>query len=267
MKILLITICLFILNSWNCYAVEKKHPAKIHHPTKIPHPAKINTKDIHWDYSGIKGPENWGKIDKAFLLCSEGKNQSPVNLTGFVKTKLKDIDFNYKTDAEELINDGHTIKVNYEKGSYIVIDNIIFELRQIRFHAPSENLLNGKSYPMEGHLIHMDKHGNLAIIAVMFVEGKGNELIKSLWMQIPKASGEKSVLTEKLNVDGLLPRKRNYFRFNGSLTTPPCTEGVRWFVLKNAITISKEQIKSFKDIIKNNNNRPIQPINARVILE
>ncbi|MBF0541573.1 MAG: carbonic anhydrase family protein [Nitrospirae bacterium] len=257
-KVLLITVCFMflIVNIGN--AAIKKHQIKKHSVIK-------NAKNISWGYSGAGSPENWGKLDKSFSICSEGKNQSPVNLTAFVKTAIKNIYFNYNTYAAEILNNGHAIEVNYSNGSTITVDKTTFELKKIIFHAPSENTVEGRSYPMEAQLIHSDKHGNIAIIAVLLTEGSENEFIKTLWTQLPKKSGEKNSLAERLNVNNMLPMDRHYFRFSGSLTTPPCTEGVRWFIFKNAITISKEQIKTFTDVM-HDNNRPVQQINGRVIL-
>jgi carbonic anhydrase len=259
-RISILTICIIFLVFGVASAKEKGHSAK-------GHTAKGHSSGTHWEYSGKAGPENWGKLDKAFAACSEGKNQSPVNITGFIKADLKNIEFNYNSKPSEILNNGHTIQVNFESGSTIMIDNIIFELKQFHFHAPSENVVDGKSYPLEAHLVHADKQGNLAVIGIMFTEGAENELINALWKQIPKKAGDKVVITEKLSVNNMLPVARDYFRFNGSLTTPPCTEGVRWLVLKNAMTISKEQVKVFTEVMQHNNNRPVQPINARTILK
>ena len=221
----------------------------------------------HWDYSGVEGPENWGKLSADFLACSAGKNQSPVDLKGTIKGRLKPVKFEYKTLASEIINNGHTIQANYTPGSTISIDGIRFELKQFHFHAPSENLINGKSFPMEMHLVHADKDGNLAVIGVMLKVGAANTAITKLWKQMPDKAEGKNSLTSKVSALDLLPGKQTYFRFNGSLTTPPCSEGVRWMVMKQAITVSKEQLQAFERTMQHANNRPVQPVNARQIIE
>lgn len=220
----------------------------------------------HWGYSGHEGPENWASLSADNYACN-GKNQSPVNLTGFVESELQPIAFDYKAGGKEVLNNGHTVQVNYHKGSSIKVDGIEFNLLQFHFHAPSENHIDGKSYPLEAHLVHADKDGNLAVVAVMFEEGKQNEGLKQAWSKMPQHSGDKYELSADVNVKDILPENRDYYRFNGSLTTPPCSEGVRWLVLKQAVTASKAQIKSFKHALHEPNNRPLQAANARIILK
>lgn len=221
----------------------------------------------HWEYSGNEGPGNWGKLAPEFAACAMGKNQSPVDLKGAIKGQLAPIKFDYKTNAGEIINNGHTIQANYTPGSSISIDGVQFELKQFHFHAPSENLINGKSYPMEMHLVHADKDGNLAVVGVMFEEGAANPAIADLWKQMPEKADGKNALAAQVNALKLMPAKQAYFRFNGSLTTPPCSEGVRWMVLKTPITASKEQLHAFEHAMHHANNRPVQAINARPIIE
>ncbi len=221
----------------------------------------------HWTYEGTEGPEHWGELDPAFKLCSSGKNQSPIDLKEFVAADLKPIRFAYQPGTRAILNNGHTIQVNYAPGSSITINGHRFELKQFHFHAPSENRINGKSYPLEGHLVHADEQGNLAVVAVMFQEGAANPLLAKLWQGMPEAAGEQRELAEKLDVSALLPKKRAYYRFNGSLTTPPCSEGVWWLVMKQPVTVSKEQVEQFAHLMHHPNNRPVQPVNARPVLQ
>ena len=219
----------------------------------------------HWGYSGENGPENWAKLTPEFGACT-GKNQSPVNITGTIKADLKPLKFNYKAGESQILNNGHTVQVVYDAGSTVVIDGVEYNLKQFHFHAPSENQITGKSFPMEGHFVHADKDGNLAVVAVMYKEGKENKALAKLWAHLPK-EGEKIALTPAGNALDLLPQNHAYYRFNGSLTTPPCTEGVRWIVMKKPVFVSKSQIEAFKTIMEHDNNRPVQPANARTILE
>jgi carbonic anhydrase len=221
----------------------------------------------HWGYGGAEGPEHWGELDPAFKLCSSGKNQSPVDLKGFVEADLKPIQFTYRAGAGTILNNGHTIQVNYAPGSTITVNGHRFELKQFHFHAPSENLIEGKSYPFEGHWVHADDQGNLAVVAVMFREGAANPLLAKLWREMPEKVGEKRELAEKLDVSALLPKNRDYYRFNGSLTTPPCSEGVWWLVMKKPMTVSKEQVEQFAHAMRHPNNRPVQSLNARPVLQ
>lgn len=220
----------------------------------------------HWGYSGHEGPENWAKLSADFSACT-GKNQSPINITGFTEAELTPIEFNYKSGGNEILNNGHTVQVNYEKGSNIKVDGNKFNLLQFHFHSPSENQINGKSFPLEAHLVHADENGNLAVVAVMFEQGAANAGLEKPWSKMPQKAGDKNVLSEAVAVDGILPENRDYYRFNGSLTTPPCSEGVRWLVMKNPLSASKEQIDAFSHSLHGPNNRPIQTVNARLILK
>jgi len=235
--------------------------------------SKVDTKaeekfshKLHWSYEGDTSPEHWAEIDKSFFLCKEGSNQSPINLSGFIEANLPPIKFNYHLNTTEILNNGHTEQVNVKEGSSILLDGTVFHLKQFHFHTPSENQINGNEYPLEAHFVHLSDNGTLAVVAVMFEEGAENEGLEELWKVMPtKEGGHHKVDAKHLNA--LLPKNRDYYRFNGSLTTPPCTEGVRWLVMKNSVTMSKEEIKSFEKVVHLHNNRPIQATNARVILK
>ena len=228
--------------------------------------AAYSVEGVHWEYSGEAGPNNWAKLSPDFSSCA-GKNQSPINLTGFIEAELDRIAFNYKAGSTDILNNGHTVQVNAAPGSSITVDGIQFDLKQFHFHAPSENLINGKSYPMEAHLVHADKNGNLAVVAVMFTEGEKNKGLENAWAQMPVEAGGKQNLTSSISPTEILPQFRNYYRFNGSLTTPPCSEGVRWLVMKHTISASKEQIEKFAHVMHHPNNRPVQQVNARPVLK
>jgi len=159
------------------------------------------------------------------------------------------------------------VQVNAAPGSAIEVDGATFELRQFHFHAPSENLIDGKSFPLEAHLVHADKDGNLAVVAVMFDQGDANKALAAAWPQMPLHGGEKAALNLPVAPLELLPADRDYYRFNGSLTTPPCTEGVRWLVMKHAVSASAEQIAQFKHVMHHPNSRPVQAVNARPVLK
>lgn len=221
----------------------------------------------HWGYTGVAGPEHWGDLDPRFASCKGGKQQSPVDLTGFVHSELRAIDFHYRPGGSDESNNGHTIQIDYDPGSTITLDGHDYELKQFHFHAPSENHFNGKAFPMEAHLVHADADGNLAVVAVMFEEGAENSALVNPWRAIPQHVGTRVHLAIKASADDLLPEARNYYRFDGSLTTPPCTEGVLWLVMTDPVTASAEQIDTFAQVMGHPNNRPVQPLNARVILE
>ena len=173
----------------------------------------------------------------------------------------------YGPNAYEVINNGHTIQVNYHSGSTLSVSGHDYELKQFHFHSPSENHIKGKSYPLEAHLVHADTEGNLAVVAVMFEEGDENEALEKTWDVMPEKAGEKHSLQSKVSVEDILPTNRDYYQFTGSLTTPPCTEGVLWLVMKQILTASREQILHFSHIMHHPDNRPIQRTNARAILQ
>jgi len=221
---------------------------------------------VHWSYEGEGAPEHWGDIDPRFATCSNGVNQSPIDLTGFTESELPAITFNYNLISSDILNNGHAIQTNVKEGSSITVDGKTFDLKQFHFHSPSENNINGQSFPLEAHFVHASKDGKLAVVAVMFEEGAENKALTELWAKIPQNVGDKHPIDAK-DLDALLPKERDYYRFNGSLTTPPCTEGVRWLVMKKPVTLSKAQIETFKKVMHHHNNRPLQPTNARVILK
>lgn len=220
----------------------------------------------HWGYAGAEGPEHWASLTPEFAACS-GHNQSPVDIKGTIKSALAPLTLHYQTGATALVNNGHTIQVDYAPGSTLTLDGKAFTLKQFHFHAPSENLIQGRHYPLEAHLVHASEQGALLVLAVMFEVGAGNPLLTTAWRQIPTQSGTTATLTRPLDVRALLPRNLDYYRFNGSLTTPPCSEGVRWLVLKHPVTASQAQIDAFKAVMHHPNNRPAQSLGARTILE
>jgi carbonic anhydrase len=221
----------------------------------------------HWGYSGHEGPEHWAELSAEYGTCASGKNQSPVNLSGMIEGNLPTMKINYNAGGNEVVNNGHTIQVNYAAGSTITVAGKTFELKQFHFHSPSENTIEGHSYPMEAHFVHADKDGNLAVIAVMFKPGEHNAELEKAWAHMPHEAGAIQKLDEMVDANVLLPHDFDYYRFNGSLTTPPCTEGVNWFVMKFYDTASQAQIDKFVHAMHHDNNRPVQPTNARLIIK
>lgn len=221
----------------------------------------------NWGYSGDTGPEFWGSLTPAYSMCTYGKNQSPINLTGFVEAALDPVAYNYSATASNVVNNGHAIQANFPKGSSISVDGAEFDLLQCHYHSPSENHIDGRSFPMEGHCVHADHDGNLAVVTIMYELGEENGGIAKLWKQMPQKAGDQHDLQADVNALELMPEDKSYYRFNGSLTTPPCSEGVRWLVLKEAATVSQEQVDAFTAVMGHPNNRPIQPLNARKVMQ
>jgi carbonic anhydrase len=229
--------------------------------------SKTDAKKPTWSYEGKDGPENWGKLDSSFATCETGLNQSPINIENTLHASLKPVRGIHKFPAKEVINNGHTVQVNFKTGNMLVLDSAAYQLKELHFHSPSENTINKKSFPLEAQLIHADNKGNLTIISVMFKDGNANAALDKLWLQLSNKNGEPAPVKTRVIPSELMPENRSYFRFSGSLTKPPCTEGVRWIVLKTPMTVSKAQIETFEAAIKHKNNRPIQAINGRVIVE
>lgn len=224
--------------------------------------------EAHWEYEGEAGTEAWGKLCPKYATCSNGKNQSPIDITGAATKSLSDIAFNYQPTTLNILNNGHTILVVYDEGSFIGIDGTRrYELRQFHFHAPSEHTLNGKPSAMEMHLVHQSTDGELAVVGVLIENGSHNQAFLPVLYNLPADPSEDHSLNKVMvNANDLLPGERLYYHYDGSLTTPPCTEGVKWFVLTTPIELSESQIDSFKAIF-NNNSRPVQPLNNREVLK
>jgi len=221
----------------------------------------------NWDYGDLQGPQHWGELTPQFAACKEGRRQSPIDIRNPQGAELAPIQFDYKASPLDIIDNGHTVMINYAAGSSISVGTKKFKLEQFHFHRPSEEMINGKRYEMVVHLVHADQQGQLAVVAVLVQEGKENLLVRDLWDNLPKEKGkEYSSKTIQIDAAMMLPASRSYYTFVGSLTTPPCTEGVTWFVLKYPVTMSSAQIERFATLYPNN-ARPIQPLYGRKVME
>lgn len=217
-----------------------------------------------WGYNRQNGPKKWGELSDEFVLCKTGKNQSPINIEATATAKPK-IEFSYGYTPLKIINNSHTVEIVYEPGSQIKIEGETYKLQQFHFHSPSEHHLDGKTYPMEVHLVHKSSDGQFAVIGVFMKEGKENEFIKSLWPHAPKKKQENLISGITVNASALPPEDQIYYNYTGSLTTPPCTENVNWIIFQKPIEVSRQQIKTFHTLY-NGNARPIQPLNDRQVL-
>lgn len=218
----------------------------------------------HWSYEGEHGPEHWGHMSKEFQACSEGKTQSPIDLSNAAPEALSKIEFKYGSSRLNIVNNGHTVQVNYDGGSSIAVDGSEYGLVQFHFHTPSEHTVDGKSYGNEMHLVHKNGKGQLAVVGVLIEEGSENPAYSAIWSNLPAKAGEKRSVEASINAGELIPSESGYFTYSGSLTTPPCSESVKWIVLKKPIQMSTAQIKEISDIMSKN-NRPVQPLNERVL--
>ena len=219
-----------------------------------------------WGYEANNAPEKWASLSEKYHACS-GLNQSPIDIKNTTSAKLEPLKFNYAATAKSIVNNGHTVQVDFNAGNTLTLDGQAFVLKQFHLHSPSENKINGVSYPMEMHLVHANAQGELAVVAVMYQKGQLNQSLAQIWSNLPKQAGQSCMFTGNLGAASFLPKKLDYYRFNGSLTTPPCTEGVRWIVLKDIQSASEAQFDVFNKLLSHPNNRPVQPVNARVVLE
>ncbi len=222
----------------------------------------------HWSYSGHTGPAQWATLESDFSACGVGKLQSPIDIRDNVAKKgdLPAIEFDYKPSPLNIIDNGHTIQVNYAPGSFITVQGKRYELVQFHFHKPSEEKINGKSADMVAHLVHKNADGNLAVVAILLKTGQSSELVETLWKNLPsEKEKETAVPGVQVNAADLLPAdKAAYYTFTGSLTTPPCSEGVTWYVLKTPTSISNTEVARFARLYPMN-ARPTQPLNGREI--
>lgn len=227
----------------------------------------------HWDYEE-HGPATWGKISPAFVACAEGHSQSPIDITNAEISKEPAVRASYKPaslriihnlHSADVVNTGHSIQVNFPQGDSLTIGDTTYSLVQFHFHGPSEHMVNGKHFPMEMHLVHMSAEKKLAVIAVLISEGKANKAFDPIWANLPNKRGVESHLENvTVDVELLMPRNRAAYRYEGSLTTPPCSEGVKWIVIKEPVHLSAAQIKAFGAIVWKN-NRPVQPLHGRKV--
>ena len=229
-------------------------------------PAPMPHKAVHWSYSGAGAPQFWGDLKPEFATCGSGKHQSPIDISTATITALPKIQFDYHDTPLRVLNNGQSIQVNYQHGSSIVLDGKRYDLLQVHFHTPSEHTMGGKAYPMTAHLVHKAADGELLVIAVLMQTGGSNPVIDRIWQQLPSAAGQIKVADEQsINVADLLPRDGTYFTYTGSLTTPPCTEGVKWVVLSAPVTVSQAQLDKFTALFAHN-ARPVEPLNGRTVL-
>lgn len=224
--------------------------------------------DAHWDYIGPADATHWADLDPDFIQCAEGKAQSPVDIrTSACKEadQVTSIQFHYRPSVLDIVNNGHTIQADYQQASFIQCGEKFFDLVQFHFHSPSEHSVDGKKFPMEMHLVHRDINDELAVIGVFIQEGAENPAFQPIWEHLPDHAAEHFQLNLQVDVQDLLPTDRSTYRYEGSLTTPPCSEGVHWFIMKSPISMSAAQLQKFQQLFKGN-CRPIQPANGREVI-
>lgn len=219
-----------------------------------------------WSYDGEGGPAQWAAMKPEFATCATGQRQSPIDLRDGIRVQLDPVQFDYKPSGFRVIDTGHTVQVNVEGGNTIEVIGRRYELQQFHFHRPSEERIDGRAFDMSAHLVHKDGEGRLAIVAVLLEGGSAQPLVQTVWNNLPLEKGEEVPARGTIDLNALLPAERGYFTYMGSLTTPPCSEGVLWMVMKQPVSASPEQIAIFSRLYPMN-ARPVQSASGRLIKE
>lgn len=274
------TLCMLALCIAGCDSMPQgpQSAAKVAEPSAVrgnPSPAqKLSARPVHWTYAGKSGPEHWSSLSPMYAACGRGQLQSPINLLPSEATGKAKLAMEYKTTSlhmahnehvDDIVDNGHTIQINVEPGSTISVNGKVFSLKQGHFHTPSEHTFSGKHFPMEMHLVHQSADGAFAVIGVLLEKGEANADFAKIIEHLPNAPGEdKHVPDMHLNITAYLPKNTVSYHYRGSLTTPPCSENVHWFVLQSRLALSTEQLKAFESRLRDN-HRPTQALNGRKI--
>ncbi|WP_431258938.1 carbonic anhydrase [Roseateles chitinivorans] len=219
-----------------------------------------------WSYTGDGAPDKWGQLQPEFRQCAIGTRQSPIDLRDTIKVDQERIQFDYKPSSFSVVDNGHTIQVNVAPGNGLTIMGRRYELQQFHFHRPSEERINGRQYDMVAHLVHKDAAGKEATVAVLLERGQDQALIQTVWNHLPLERGDTYTAPVPIDLTQLLPKDQGYFSYMGSMTTPPCTEGVLWLVLRQPVQVSSQQISVFSHLYPMN-ARPLQAPSGRLIKE
>lgn len=226
--------------------------------------APVAAGGAHWEYNGSSGPEKWGVIDPSFELCKTGKHQTPIDIEAArADPKALPIRFSYKPGSLQLKNNGHTIQADVDRGNFIEVDGDRYDLVQFHWHAPSEHKVSGLGYDLELHFVHKNAAGRLAVVGVLYEEGGENKAMGPLWSQLPIDKGQTGAPV-RFDPATLVPKSHLYYHYDGSLTTPPCSEGINWFVMTQSQPVSSQQVDLFQSIV-GFSARPVQPLNGRVV--
>lgn len=223
-----------------------------------------------WSYIGETGSDHWGRLDHAFSKCAEGMRQSPINIRLSQVNRIQSIEdmkVNYLPTVFTISNNGHTIQANPStNNNSIIVEGKEYTLQQLHFHKPSEHQINGMTFAMEGHLVHQTREGDIAVVGFFIKAGKENKELAKMWAKLPKLKTKEDIMLDKpMDLVHLLPKVKKYFLYDGSLTTPPCTERVNWVIFEAPIELSKVQIEAFRWIFPDN-HRPVQPLNKRQVV-
>ena len=224
---------------------------------------------VHWSYSGEGGPQAWASLQPEFRTCGAGRRQSPIHIedSATLLGPAEPLQFIYTPSGGSVVNNGHTLQVDVEGENSLTVRGSTYRLVQFHFHHPAEERINRRGFAMVAHLVHRNAEGQLAVVAVLMDPGEPSPLIHKVWTHLPLEVGDRvRVPAGLIDLNELLPKDQRYYQFMGSLTTPPCSEGVLWMVLKSPVTLAADQLKLFSQLFPNN-ARPIQASNGRVVRE
>jgi len=222
-------------------------------------------EEAHWSYEGATGPAKWGDLDAADKACAIGSQQSPIDIDRTVHAQLPELKLNWAKSADTIVNNGHTIQLNSADGSTLAFGDGKYQLVQFHFHRPSEHTIAGKQFPMEAHFVHRADSGGLAVVGVLMAEGQANEAFRRIVKTMPATEGPAVKADPHIDPNALLPRKLSYYRYSGSLTTPPCSEIVEWLLLTAPIHVAAADVETFAKLYPMN-ARPVQKDNRRFVL-
>lgn len=221
--------------------------------------------EVHWTYEGAEGPENWASLSEDFAACAQGREQSPIDIPGTASGGGGELEFDYRPTDLDIVNNGYTVRVNVEPGSTAVLAGKRYRLLQFHFHSPSEHTVGGRGAAMEAHFVHQSPDGGIAVVGVLIEAGAANDALGVIARNMPTRKGAKKIAGATVTGTGLLPASSAFTAYSGSFTTPPCTEGVKWYVMKDRVTVSPEQIAAMQAAMPTN-ARPTQPLNGRRVL-
>jgi carbonic anhydrase len=246
------------------------HGAPAHRKTAVAKAAAAaidgHGEGAHWAYAGSGGPQAWSNLKPEFSLCSSGQRQSPIDIRGGLAVDLEPVRFDYQASRFAVVDNGHTVQVNLAQGNAIEVGGKRYELLQFHFHRPSEERIDGRQFEMSLHLVHKNDQGQLAVVGLLFDKGAPQPVLQQVWNNLPLEKNDENQASAPIELNDLLPSDRRYFTYMGSLTTPPCSEGVKWIVMRQPITLTKEQIDIFARMYPMN-ARPIQAVAGRRIMQ
>lgn len=263
----------FLLGMWICVTWLAEDSVAEDTSATSKGPAPQSSHAAHWDYMGIDGPDHWGILDAAYMVCEKGREQSPIDVkTSHELESQSSLVFRYQSSPVHVVNNGHTVQVNYKAGSVVQFNDQEYDLRQFHFHDPSEHHIAGQSFPGEMHLVHQSRSGHLLVISVLMQIGEQNSMLDQAGKWVEQKLGHRIPIEGEdirsglvLNVNDLLPKETGHFySYHGSLTTPPCSEGVQWIIMKEPIEVSEQQVQRFVRTI-GSNARPIQLPSGRIL--